>query len=201
MAGRKRIRNAASKELILEAAERVVVRDGPARLTLDSVAQEAGLSKGGLLYNFPTKQSLIEGMILNTVDRHRRRFDEVQAESAGAPNTAIAALIEARRAACPERSVGLALMAGLAENPALLSPLREETREALEAIRANSTDPMLATLLWLALGGLDFFELLDISPFPETERRELESHMAGLIRSAGSGRCERPADPDFPLAQ
>jgi len=33
-----------------------------ARLTLDAVAREAGLSKGGLLYHFPSKNALIAGM-------------------------------------------------------------------------------------------------------------------------------------------
>jgi|GEM_PF-6563964 len=47
-----------SREVILNAAEMVVVEVGAAHLTLDAVAQKAVVSKGGLLYNFPTKGSL-----------------------------------------------------------------------------------------------------------------------------------------------
>ena len=48
-----------ARERILEAAERVVAEVGAARLTLDLVAQAAGVSKGGLLYHFPSKESLL----------------------------------------------------------------------------------------------------------------------------------------------
>ena len=50
-------------DLILTAAERVVLRDGVARLTLEAVAREAKLSKGGLLYHFATKEALIQAML------------------------------------------------------------------------------------------------------------------------------------------
>src|SRR5687768_15624169 len=48
-----------ARERILEAAERVVGDVGAARMTLEGVAQAAGVSKGGLLYHFPTKEALL----------------------------------------------------------------------------------------------------------------------------------------------
>ena len=48
-----------ARERILEAAERVITEVGAAHLTLDAVAQAAGVSKGGLLYHFPSKESLL----------------------------------------------------------------------------------------------------------------------------------------------
>ena len=44
------------RQAILEAAERVVTEAGAAHLTLDAVAGKAGVSKGGLLYHFPSKK-------------------------------------------------------------------------------------------------------------------------------------------------
>ncbi|MCL4694718.1 MAG: TetR/AcrR family transcriptional regulator, partial [Candidatus Hydrogenedentes bacterium] len=49
-------------DLLLDSAEAVVVEGGPSRLTLDAVAEKAGVSKGGLLYHFPTKDALVEAM-------------------------------------------------------------------------------------------------------------------------------------------
>src|SRR5205809_615370 len=48
---------------LLDAAEAVVVRQGIANLTLDAVAAEAGMSKGGLLHHFPTKDRLVEALV------------------------------------------------------------------------------------------------------------------------------------------
>ncbi|WP_428561537.1 MAG: TetR/AcrR family transcriptional regulator [Solidesulfovibrio sp. DCME] len=49
---------------LLAAAAGIVVARGLAGLTLDLVAREAGLSKGGLIHHFPSKQALIEGLFL-----------------------------------------------------------------------------------------------------------------------------------------
>jgi AcrR family transcriptional regulator len=40
-----------------------VVEEGVSGMTLEAVAREAGISKGGLLYHFPSKVALIGGMI------------------------------------------------------------------------------------------------------------------------------------------
>lgn len=47
---------------LLDAAERVVLRDGAGQLTMDAVAAEAGVSKGGVLYAFPSKDALIDAL-------------------------------------------------------------------------------------------------------------------------------------------
>ena len=41
---------------------------GISGLTLEAVAREAGVSKGGLLYHFPSKEALISGMIGRLVE-------------------------------------------------------------------------------------------------------------------------------------
>ena len=52
-----------SRERILDAASQLVCEIGAGRLTLDAVADRAGLSKGGLLYSFPSKDDLLRGMV------------------------------------------------------------------------------------------------------------------------------------------
>src|SRR5436190_7279253 len=48
---------------LLNAAEQVAIRDGVQNLTLEAVAREAGVSKGGLLYHFPSKSLLITAIV------------------------------------------------------------------------------------------------------------------------------------------
>src|SRR3954454_19308802 len=48
---------------ILDAAEAIVREKGVAGLTLDAAAREAGVSKGGLLYHFSSKESLLTGLL------------------------------------------------------------------------------------------------------------------------------------------
>ncbi|WGW11040.1 TetR/AcrR family transcriptional regulator [Saxibacter everestensis] len=52
-----------TREKILDALEKVLVQDGPQAVTLEAVAKSAGVSKGGLLYHFGSKQELIGGLV------------------------------------------------------------------------------------------------------------------------------------------
>ena len=65
---------ASTAEQILDAAERVVARDG-AHLTIDAVVKESGFSKGGVLYNFPSKLELIKGMVARMTARFLSRHE------------------------------------------------------------------------------------------------------------------------------
>lgn len=51
-----------NRSKILEAAARVVQREGIRSFTYDAVAEEAGLTKGGLLYHFASREELVEAV-------------------------------------------------------------------------------------------------------------------------------------------
>ncbi|MDO5628782.1 MAG: TetR/AcrR family transcriptional regulator [Mobilicoccus sp.] len=51
-----------TRDRILDALETVLVEAGPAGATLEAVAAKAGVSKGGLLYHFGTKEALFTGL-------------------------------------------------------------------------------------------------------------------------------------------
>jgi AcrR family transcriptional regulator len=56
------------RDELLDAAEQVLSRGGPQALTLQAVADEAGVSKGGLLYHFSSKSELVRGLVERLVD-------------------------------------------------------------------------------------------------------------------------------------
>ncbi|MFO0939641.1 MAG: TetR/AcrR family transcriptional regulator [Pirellulales bacterium] len=62
--------------LLIDSAEVVVTRDGVARLTLEAVAREAGLSKSGLLHHFPSKEVLIDAIVDRTVVQWSQSVEE-----------------------------------------------------------------------------------------------------------------------------
>src|SRR3954464_176448 len=71
---------ARTRDRLLDAAAVVVKRDGAQALTLDAVAAEAAVSKGGLLYHFKTKRELVQAMI----ERWRAEFQpEMEEADAG----------------------------------------------------------------------------------------------------------------------
>lgn len=58
--GRKRV---IDRDRLLEAAYRVISGQGATGLSFEAIAKEAGVSKGGVLYAFSSKEELIEAML------------------------------------------------------------------------------------------------------------------------------------------
>lgn len=51
-----------NKTKILDAAVLVINRDGVRAVTFESVSSESGLTRGGLLYHFPSREALLRGI-------------------------------------------------------------------------------------------------------------------------------------------
>lgn len=70
----KRKRLAERPEIILEAAAAVLLRSGSRALTIDAVAAEAGLSKGGVLHHYASKDALIAALVARELARLRQEI-------------------------------------------------------------------------------------------------------------------------------
>ncbi|MEI2639119.1 MAG: TetR/AcrR family transcriptional regulator [Microthrixaceae bacterium] len=52
-----------SRQVVVDAALEIARRDGVAAVTFDAVSQEANLSRGGIIYHFPSKDELLIAMV------------------------------------------------------------------------------------------------------------------------------------------
>ena len=52
-----------TRESVLKAATQIIIRLGIGAFTIEAVAQEAGVTKGGVLHHFPSKEALIDSLI------------------------------------------------------------------------------------------------------------------------------------------
>jgi AcrR family transcriptional regulator len=66
---------------ILDAAEDLIMARGISGFTLDAVAQTAGVSKGGLLYHFSSKDSLVAGLQCRMASRIAETLREAEERS------------------------------------------------------------------------------------------------------------------------
>ncbi|GAA1983433.1 TetR/AcrR family transcriptional regulator [Isoptericola halotolerans] len=53
----------AARAKVLHAFAEILVTSGERSATLEAVAESAGVSKGGLLYHFPTRDALVDGLV------------------------------------------------------------------------------------------------------------------------------------------
>lgn len=146
---------------ILDAAEGLILTRGVAGFTLDGVAQAAGVSKGGLLYHFRSKDSLISAMQRRMASRIA---DALREAKAGSEPVLQAFVRHLRRDY--ERG-------GRSFAPLLLAREREEPCEELRSLiaciaRESGGDSKGATLLLLAALGLMLSSLARL-PYPLPE--------------------------------
>lgn len=173
------------RALILEAAAAIVANSGASHLTIDAVAAAACVSKGGVLYHFPTKQALLEGMLARLLEQIDGRTAALREDRAQG-GTIVARIIEQHEQQPGERAMSRAILAAAAEDPALLDPARASVRMAFDDAAAGSSPPELGWVLLLAVEGLRFFEMLDLLPMSEAERDRIHQHLLELAGGQGS---------------
>jgi AcrR family transcriptional regulator len=176
-----------SREKILDAAAELVGEIGSGRLTLDAVAERAGLSKGGLLYNFPTKEALLQGMIQRVIDQVSGEKEALRRQAEPARNLEARLLATTLLKMCcggKMQDIATGLLAASAENPRLLDPLRHVIRETRNRLEESSEDFDSALLAWLAVEGLSNLEMHNLSPFSEEDRSRI---VAALFRLLDKG--------------
>ncbi|WP_237719792.1 TetR/AcrR family transcriptional regulator [Herbaspirillum sp. CF444] len=160
---------------MIQAALTIIVRDGPKRLTLDAIAREGGMSKGGLMHQFPTKAAVLKALLEHQVSYFENFSKAYQAEhGASLVEPELAAQIAvAREAVSQQQSVVFAILGVIGEDPGLLSMFRELDAKRLEAIRAEAADPELATLRWMATRGMILTAIFGFCPLSPDERERL----------------------------
>ncbi|MFJ5841292.1 TetR/AcrR family transcriptional regulator [Streptomyces shenzhenensis] len=169
------------KNLILDAAVRVTERDGITGLTLESAAEEAGVTKGGLMYHFRTRDEL-----LVAIQKHlTRRWEELLEAELGKPPEE-ATVRESVRAYTrvgaqdTASKADLAFMVESAASPELAIIWDEHiTRWAPVPTSAEPYDIDLLVAR-LAADGLWLLKATSSSPLPEPVGAALRNRLAEL---------------------
>jgi AcrR family transcriptional regulator len=173
-----------SREKILDAAAELVGEIGAGRLTLDAVADRAGLSKGGLLYNFPTKDALLQAMIQRMIDQVASEKEALRERAGPGRNLEARVVTKTLLNFCcggKMQDMATGMMVATAENPGLLDPVRQVISTTLEQLKANSDDLDSALLAWLATEGLSSLEMHKLSPFSDEDRDRIVQAIDRLV--------------------
>jgi len=168
-------RSERSRSAAIQAALAIIARDGPGRLTLDAIARESGISKGGVMHHFRTKEAVLRALLEHQIE-HFEKFSQGYLAEAGPakPGVNLAAqIMTLRESVARPSSAFFAILGAVAEDPGLLSISREIDAQKFEAIKAEAADPDLATLRWMAAKGLALGTMLGLSSVSEEERDRL----------------------------
>ena len=158
-----------ARDRVLDAYETLLIEAGPAASTLDAVAAAAGVSKGGLLYHFASKDALAAGLLARLRERSAADADAVRtaregavayylhtsAPGSGIPGGLTRTYLAALRVADHVRDPGV-----------VRDALAAVDADALAALRDRLADPVLAWLVQLVGDGL-YLRTLVGTPLPD----------------------------------
>jgi AcrR family transcriptional regulator len=174
-----------SREKILHAAEEVVMEVGAGHLTLEAVSKKAGVSKGGLIYNFPTKELLLEGMIVRLVTLWKESYLKAASNFPDTATGKLKAQIQATVMLDERcRRVCNALLAASANEPRLMVPVKKHYRQIFTELQEAGIDFDMAAVLLMAASGLYTTEILGYSPFSGGERNGVIEQLLTMAESA-----------------
>lgn len=171
---------------IIKAAERIILEEGFKKLTLDQVAKNANVSKGGLLYHFPSKNALITGMLeyaLNAFDIFIESYTKNDTEAGSwARGYILGAFPPAVSHTAHESASASALVASSGLNPKLLKPYIEKQKNWIPALIEAGLDETTAYTIRLAVDGLWLNEALGINPLDENQKIKFIQYLIKLTK-------------------
>ncbi|MGN6551670.1 MAG: TetR family transcriptional regulator [Pararhizobium sp.] len=171
-----------ARERILSAAAEVAKELGPARLSLEAVAARAGVSKGGLLYHFPSKGKLMEALVEHHVAMLSRTIAQACTGDGNRRNCLARAYVTAFDGECGGASPpSTGVLAAVAENPEFLDPIRRFQDEIVKRFRTECDDPVPAITAFLAVQGIRSLDLFDCNVLTADERRAVLEYLKTLL--------------------
>jgi AcrR family transcriptional regulator len=175
-----------ARDRILEAAERLVVESGAARLTLDAVAQAAGVSKGGLLYHFPAKDSLLTALANRYAEGMEQCIEaaKTQLVETGQSRDLKAAVLGMLSADPRPRALTAVLLATAANEPALLEVIRQCVAQYTQELESTCSNFARAAIVTLAVDGLKMREALRISSFTDAQREQIVQELLSMAEQS-----------------
>ncbi|MCP4005378.1 MAG: TetR/AcrR family transcriptional regulator [bacterium] len=152
---------------ILDAAEIRLLAMGPAGLVLEAVASDAGISKGGLLYHFPSKDALVTGLTERMLDVFDAALDQLIAAEGGTPGAGTRAYLATTvrldgEPADSSAQLMAAILAAIGRDSPQLEMVRERFEEWHQRLQSDGLDPTTAALVRLAADGLWLSALLGL---------------------------------------
>lgn len=170
-----------ARDRILRAVRDLLVAGGPSSVTLEAVADRAELSKGGLLYHFPSKSALYVGLL----EQVRDAVGAEMTDRAANGDAARAFLEYARPESADEGGFFTSLLAavrtGEDADPQALAVLAESFEAWERPMRKAVADPVRAEIIRLVGNGL---YLSAIAGLPQPDPDLLEKVFDRLLTDA-----------------
>ncbi|MET0404707.1 MAG: TetR/AcrR family transcriptional regulator [Cystobacter sp.] len=173
-----------NRRAILDCAARLAVEKGIAAVTVQAVAEAAGVTKGGLFHHFPSKQALVEGVFSDLMEQWDAELDGLMAKDADPHGRFTRAYVNSvyESQVSGIDSPWAALWVSMIAESGLRELWSKWLEERLERHRETDDTPVLE-LVRLAADGAWFAILMGQGPMV-TGARNVQARLLAMTRSA-----------------
>jgi AcrR family transcriptional regulator len=171
-----------SRERILAAAIDVAQEEGPGNLSLDAVAHRAGVSKGGLLYNFPTKAKLLQALVEAYLAKFDQAMEEAQTGNAGNESLLETYIRLAAVEMAEKQASSTWIFSAIAEDPDFLTPIKAFRRQLFDRLKAETPELDKLLVCYLAIEGMRSMSLFESNLLSAEERALLLQSLLKIAR-------------------
>ncbi|MBK1869164.1 TetR/AcrR family transcriptional regulator [Aestuariivirga sp. YIM B02566] len=173
---------------LLDAAEAVVAEQGVRALTLDAVAARSGISKGGLLYHFRSKEDLAAAMIERSIAWFDQALVEAGTKESDAKGRFTRAYVKASLGMTPLTGAGFdnlcsAITTALLSFPERLGPVQDQGARTQADVERDGLDPVVATIIRLAVDGLWLSENFNLMRFDPDLKAKVAARLLEWTRN------------------
>ncbi|WP_417671844.1 TetR/AcrR family transcriptional regulator [Roseibium sp.] len=180
---RSQQKSQSSRIEILDAAIDLVREAGALSLTIDAVAERSGFSKGGVLYNFPSKDALIQAMVQLVADRFGADIEQARQNYLGSDCPTVLGMIDVtEKWVQRENSFARAVLVTNICTSGLIQPFMELKQKLKAQIETETMNLPQAMSVWAALEGIHFSTAHGVSVHTDNDRKaifnELRSRMS-----------------------
>lgn len=177
------------RQSLLRAAATVVAERGYSALTLDAVGAATGVSKGGVLYHFPTKEALVAALLeelITDLDADQTAAHDADPDAPGAWTRAYLTASSAPPQQDQSAHVAaVALLAAVGYDPSLLAPLQARYRHWVKRLADDGLSGVDAHVVRLAADGLWTADLFDLAPPDPALRTRIHRRLGELATASG----------------
>lgn len=174
------------RRALLDCGARLAVQRGLAALTVQAVADAAGVTKGGFLHHFPSKQALIEAIFSGLLEQLDAEIDARMAGDREARGGFTRAYVEALFAERHQTSPWAVLMMSSVTDPGLRRLWAQWLERRLERHRETDGDEMLEVVR-LAADGMWLARMMGDDEHSMPLSSGLRARLMAMTRHAGPG--------------
>lgn len=166
---------------LLEAASKVIQAKGVSQFTLEAVALEANVSKGGLLYHYPSKEALIKAMNIRVIHQFKKLIEKEISSGYSYHEAYLLATLTSLKDS-RNLNINTVLLAAITNDRDIIDLWKEEFKDIQKKLTKEKYKPEYSLLIQATCDGIWYSKLFNITYSEIDEEERLINYLLELLR-------------------